>query len=421
MIYTCKPAKIRVYLNNTRPYKSMAAIKAETGCDIIINGQMFNMASVTPCQNMRVDGKTLAYEDKYLGYGWDAGDTGLTLTRDYATYDNFLSCVPLIDAGKALKLEYGVDYPAALGGVRGRTAIGMLSDGRIAIFCSKDGTSGGRSMDGIQDEMLKLGCVTALNLDGGGSSCCITPEGKVTTTRTIYNYICIWEDKPDPEAEEDEDALREKVVSVAKGWLGRKESNGGHKAIIDLYNAHKPLAQGYKVKYTDDWCATFVSACFIKAGLTDIAPTECGCERMIKLYKAKGWWKELDSYIPKPGDLVMYDWRDSGKGDCTGWADHVGIVEMVRGKTITVIEGNKSNMVKRVTLQVDGKNIRGYCLPNYSGKETPAKVQSSKSVAKIAREVIAGKWGIGDARKARLAAAGYDYAAVQAEVNKLLR
>lgn len=190
MICLCKPSKIRVYIN-TYPYKTMAQIKAETGCDIIFNGQMFN-ADATPTHNMRVDGKTLAYEDKYLGYGWDGDDTTLTLTRDYAAFDNFLACVPLIDKGQALSLKYGVDYPAALGGTRGRTAIGMLSDGRMAIYCSKDGTIAARSMEGIQQEMLSLGCVTALNLDGGGSCCCITPEGTITTSRTIFNYVCIW-------------------------------------------------------------------------------------------------------------------------------------------------------------------------------------------------------------------------------------
>jgi len=39
----------------------------------------------------------------------------------------------------------------------------------------------------------------------------------------------------------------------------------------------------------------------------------------------------------------------------------------------------------------------------------------------IADEVILGKWGVGDDRKKRLAAAGYDAAAVQARVNETLR
>ncbi len=42
---------------------------------------------------------------------------------------------------------------------------------------------------------------------------------------------------------------------------------------------------------------------------------------------------------------------------------------------------------------------------------------SKKSIDEIVSEVIAGKWGIGEDRKARLEAAGYNYSEVQAAVN----
>lgn len=38
----------------------------------------------------------------------------------------------------------------------------------------------------------------------------------------------------------------------------------------------------------------------------------------------------------------------------------------------------------------------------------------------VAREVIIGKWGDGDVRRKRLTEAGYNYAEVQAVVNRLL-
>lgn len=44
----------------------------------------------------------------------------------------------------------------------------------------------------------------------------------------------------------------------------------------------------------------------------------------------------------------------------------------------------------------------------------------SKSIEEIAREVIAGKWGNGDARKTNLTNAGYNYSEVQAKVNELV-
>lgn len=46
---------------------------------------------------------------------------------------------------------------------------------------------------------------------------------------------------------------------------------------------------------------------------------------------------------------------------------------------------------------------------------------AKKTNAELANEVIAGKWGNGEERKQRLTAAGYDYDAVQAIVNKLVQ
>ena len=158
------------------------------------------------------------------------------------------------------------------------------------------------------------------------------------------------------------------VVAQAQAWLGKNEADGSHKVIVDVYNAHKPLARGYKVKYTDAWCATFVSAVAIKLGYTDIIPTECSCTRMIELFKKFGSWIEDDSRTPNPGDILFYDWEDGGIGDNKSGPDHVGIVEKVTGNTITVIEGNYKNAVTRRTIAVNGKYIRGYGVPKYDAK-----------------------------------------------------
>ncbi|MGN1301645.1 MAG: CHAP domain-containing protein [Clostridia bacterium] len=156
------------------------------------------------------------------------------------------------------------------------------------------------------------------------------------------------------------------VVRQAQAWIGKKESDGSHKEIIDVYNSHKPLARGYAVKYTDAWCSTFVSAVAIKLGYTDIIPTECGCEKHIQLFKNIGSWIENENRTPKAGDIIFYDWEDNGSGDNRGHSDHIGIVEKVSNSTITVIEGNINNAVGRRTLKVNGKYIRGYATPKYN-------------------------------------------------------
>lgn len=183
------------------------------------------------------------------------------------------------------------------------------------------------------------------------------------------------------------------VVDQARAWLGCKESNGTHKAIIALYNSHKPLARGYAVKYTDDWCATFVSAVAIKCGATDIIPTECSCIQMIELFKKLGCWVEDDNYSAQAGDIIFYDWEDSGKGDNVGSPNHVGIVESVshETKTFTVIEGNKGEAVARRNIAINGKYIRGFGVPKYLVKEA-AKVAVDNTPAKYAKEAV--EWAV---------------------------
>ncbi len=163
----------------------------------------------------------------------------------------------------------------------------------------------------------------------------------------------------------EERAARDQIVAAAEKWLGSSEDDGSHAPIIDLYNSHTPLAQGYRVQYEDNWCAAFGSAAAIECGLTDIIPTECGCERQVKLFQALDCWVEDDSYVPLPGDYIFYCWSDSGFGDCTGWSDHVGIVVGTAGPFIKVIEGNYGDAVSYHTIIVNAPTIRGYGTPNY--------------------------------------------------------
>ena len=205
-----------------------------------------------------------------------------------------------------------------------------------------------------------------------------------------------------------------KIVDQAKAWLGKNEKDGSHKEIIDIYNGHKPLARGYKVNWkTDPWCAVFVSSVAIQLGYTDIIPTECSCSKMIELLKKIDSFVEDESVVPSPGWILFYDWGDNGKGDNKGAPDHVGIVEKVSGNTITVIEGNYSDSVKRRTIGVNGKTIRGYGVPKYDAEP----VVEEKSIDALAREVIDGKHGNGAERKASL---GDQYDAVQKRVNEIL-
>lgn len=161
--------------------------------------------------------------------------------------------------------------------------------------------------------------------------------------------------------------LRAWVCAVAKAWLGRKEADGSHREIIDVYNAGR-VPGSYAMTYTDPWCAAFVSAVGMKAGCGDIIIPNVACDPMIGAYEACGGWREEDDFNAQAGDLIFYDWQDSGAGDNRGSSDHVGLVVDNDGRTLTIIEGNCSDMVKYRTIPVNGKNIRGFAVPDYRRK-----------------------------------------------------
>lgn len=163
-----------------------------------------------------------------------------------------------------------------------------------------------------------------------------------------------------------EDAIRKKVADTALALVGIKEGTAEHKKIVDTYNAKLPkLPRGYKMTYTDAWCAATMTYIGIVMEIVDIILPECSCSRMIELYKAKGRWMEADDYVPCIGDLIMYDW-DAKRGECTGAPDHVGMIVGKEGNTLRVLEGNYDNRVKIREIPVEYIYTRGYCLPDYA-------------------------------------------------------
>lgn len=224
------------------------------------------------------------------------------------------------------------------------------------------------------------------------------------------------------ESVEGEDIMgsRQAMVAKMKSWIGKNEVDGSFREIIDIYNSHTPRARGYKLQYSDEWCAGTVSAAAIATGNTNVVPLEVSCHYMIEGAKAKGIWVENDSYVPQGGDIILYDWQDSDIGDNTGNSDHVGVVEYTSGGIIHVIEGNNGEKVARRELSVNGRYIRGFIVPKYSNNTAPSGGSNSTvsgTIDELARRVIAGEFGSGDARKNVL---GDKYDAVQARVNEIL-
>lgn len=225
MIAIFKPRAARIYINSKR---KTIALK-ETGCTHIINGGLFEW-SWKACPWLRVEGKNIASAN-YTAWGYGFDDNGvITMTNQPEKYQNFISCVDLINPwdGVVKKILYQSD----MGGARPRTAIGQLKDGRILLYCDKTGIT----PEALQDVLEDMGCVTAMMLDGGGSTQCIFPGGKVTSERPerqgtahpahpcgemqgriVHNLLCLWEDESGGGRSEEERHIRHTPAGGCRG------------------------------------------------------------------------------------------------------------------------------------------------------------------------------------------------------------
>lgn len=165
--------------------------------------------------------------------------------------------------------------------------------------------------------------------------------------------------------ERPEQMIRQGIVDIAERHLGCSEADGSHRQIVDYYNSLDFLPRDYKVTYEDNWCATFASAVAQEAVLQDYIPMECSCQQQILLFGQLGAWEENDCYLPKPGDYIYYVWDEWRDGDCTAWANHVGIVTDTFGPIIKVIEGNKDDAVGYRYIFLNDITIRGFGTPDY--------------------------------------------------------
>ncbi len=156
---------------------------------------------------------------------------------------------------------------------------------------------------------------------------------------------------------------REKASNSA---LEDKTANAGTanwtKYARDLANAG--YYNGNKNGYA--WCDVFVDWCFFKAyGKTEGQRIQCqtgplgaGCIYSAQYYQQQGRYDKN----PKLGDQVFFLYGGS--------IGHTGIVVAVTDSTITTVEGNSSDQVKKNTYSRNSGYIAGYGHPKYDGTES---------------------------------------------------
>lgn len=182
---------------------------------------------------------------------------------------------------------------------------------------------------------------------------------------------------------------REQTVALALKYKGATQGSARHKDLVDTFNRVKP--HGEVGNYRCAWCAITVTAWLIKAGYTPKnMPMSYNCGTLISDARRLGVWVEKDSFYPSLGDLVIYNWSDSGKGDCTSGASHVGMVCEIGKNTFTVIEGNKgsNSTVGLRTLEYNARYIRGFCHLNYQSGSKITYRPSTPYEGKLPKDTV---------------------------------
>ena len=113
-----------------------------------------------------------------------------------------------------------------------------------------------------------------------------------------------------------------------------------------------------------EWCACFVSWCANECGYIDagVIPKFAACTSQgVPWFQERGLWQD-NSYEPRPGDIIFFDWDDGGQD---GQSDHVGIVEKVENGRVYTIEGNSGDSVRQNSYPIGYYEIYGYGVPAY--------------------------------------------------------
>ena len=97
-----------------------------------------------------------------------------------------------------------------------------------------------------------------------------------------------------------------------------------------------------------------------------------------------------------------------------------GETNKIRTNKVAGVVCDQNYAYKDYPTQIKNAGLNGF-KKSQGTNTTPTEEKPLKTATELAREVLDGKWGNGAERKERITAAGYDYDAVQAEVNRLCK
>lgn len=249
----------RIELRVTNCRKTLSQVKAETKAHYVLNGGMWNPDG-TPCPLLKVGGAMLSGTPwRPMGYAWDKGPD-IHMTSGYEGAANFIAVTALISSGKPVdKPSYG----SAQGGKRGRSAIG-LRGGSLALYCSGDGTGDAATPETLRDELAGLGWASAVMLDGGGSSQCDFGGERITASRKVHNWICVYLKQAEQTPPGQEESMGKYTVTPSIGVNIRSGPGTGYGKV----GAYPCGAAVDVLEERDDWGRTdkgWVSLAYLEA------------------------------------------------------------------------------------------------------------------------------------------------------------
>lgn len=281
----------RIELRVTNCRKTLSQVKAETKAHYVLNGGMWNPDG-TPCPLLKVGGAMLSGTPwRPMGYAWDKGPD-IRMTSEYGGAANFIAVTALVTSGKPVdKPSYG----SAQGGKRGRSAIGLRGDS-LALYCSGDGTGDVTTPEELRDELAGLGWSSAVMLDGGGSSQCDFGGERITSSRKVHNWICVWLKQGGQKPPEQEDKPMSKHTVCLDPGHGPGNVNGSPDGTYkeweftwDMAQRIKPLleAQGVGVVLTKT--ADNYPSLTERANISNKATPDCFVSIHTNAYGEGGW------------------------------------------------------------------------------------------------------------------------------------
>lgn len=179
--------------------------------------------------------------------------------------------------------------------------------------------------------------------------------------------------------------------------------------------------KAYGYNHAVAWCCIWVWYVFKQCKASDLF---YGGGKVCNVANADNWLRKNCEWIKmkdaKAGDIVIFTWTaNAGNNTRTGRRDHIGIVVKAEsGTKLKTIEGNvgSSNSAKSKVAYRSRPASQIYAVyrPRY---DIPAPVPTD-DITQLVKDVLEGKYGTGAARQKAL---GSKYAAVQAEVNKVVK